>query len=106
MYSWYSSTQAGIFNGYIEILRYPIKQIPGNAVWPSQLGEVRLFKSPTCCNGLKTHITSTDKVDYKSADVNAFIRIYRKAYHADPTDFAIKGFRRGALLRAAAGARR
>jgi ABC-type branched-subunit amino acid transport system substrate-binding protein len=44
---------------------------------------------------LKTHITSTDKIDYKSADVNAFIRMYRKAYHTDPTDFAIKGFDEG-----------
>lgn len=44
---------------------------------------------------LKTHITSTDKIDYKSPDVNAFIRIYRKAYHTDPTDFAIKGFDEG-----------
>jgi ABC-type branched-subunit amino acid transport system substrate-binding protein len=44
---------------------------------------------------LKTHITSTDKVDYKSPETNTFIRLYRKAYRADPTDFAIKGFDEG-----------
>ncbi|MBD1364083.1 amino acid ABC transporter substrate-binding protein [Mucilaginibacter sp. ZT4R22] len=44
---------------------------------------------------LKTHITSTDKVDYKSPETNNFIRLYRKVYRADPTDFAIKGFDEG-----------
>nr|WP_294946579.1 ABC transporter substrate-binding protein [uncultured Mucilaginibacter sp.] len=44
---------------------------------------------------LKTHITSTDKVDYKSPEANTFIRLYRKAYRTDPTDFAIKGFDEG-----------
>ena len=41
---------------------------------------------------LKTHITSTDKVDYKAANTNAFLRSYRRAYHTEPTDYAIKGF--------------
>ena len=44
---------------------------------------------------LKTHITSADKVDYKSPEANIFIRLYRHAYHSDPTDFAIKGFDEG-----------
>ncbi|MEO7214052.1 ABC transporter substrate-binding protein [Mucilaginibacter sp.] len=44
---------------------------------------------------LKTHITSTDKVDYKSPETNAFIRMYRRVYRTDPTDFAIKGFDEG-----------
>ncbi|MET3979259.1 hypothetical protein ABIB62_001845 [Mucilaginibacter sp. UYP25] len=44
---------------------------------------------------LNTHITSTDKVDYKSAETNAFLRSYRRAYHVEPTDFAIKGFDQG-----------
>jgi hypothetical protein len=44
---------------------------------------------------LKTHITSSDKVDYKSAATNAFIRSYRKVYRAEPTDFAMKGFDQG-----------
>jgi ABC-type branched-subunit amino acid transport system substrate-binding protein len=44
---------------------------------------------------LKTHITSTDKVDYKSPQTDTFVRLYRKAYRAEPTDFAIKGFDEG-----------
>jgi hypothetical protein len=44
---------------------------------------------------LKTHITSTDKVNYKSEAVITFLRNYRKVYHVEPTDFAIKGFDEG-----------
>ncbi|MES2267221.1 MAG: ABC transporter substrate-binding protein [Bacteroidota bacterium] len=44
---------------------------------------------------LNTHITSTDKVNYKSAETNAFLRSYRRIYHGEPTDFAIKGFDQG-----------
>ena len=44
---------------------------------------------------LKTHITSTDKVNYKSGQTNMFLRSYRQAYHTEPTDFAIKGFDQG-----------
>jgi ABC-type branched-subunit amino acid transport system substrate-binding protein len=44
---------------------------------------------------LKTHITSTDNVNYKSGQTNMFLRSYRRAYHTEPTDFAIKGFDQG-----------
>jgi ABC-type branched-subunit amino acid transport system substrate-binding protein len=44
---------------------------------------------------LKTHITSSDRVNYKSAATIAFLRDYRKIYHVEPTDFAIKGFDEG-----------
>ncbi|WP_292943966.1 ABC transporter substrate-binding protein [Mucilaginibacter sp. 44-25] len=44
---------------------------------------------------LNTHITSADKIDYKSGETNMFLRSYRRAYHAEPTDFAIKGFDEG-----------
>lgn len=44
---------------------------------------------------LKTHISSTDRVDYKSTAAITFLRNYRKAYHVEPTDFAIKGFDEG-----------
>ncbi|OOQ60156.1 hypothetical protein BC343_26920 [Mucilaginibacter pedocola] len=44
---------------------------------------------------LNTHLTSSDKVDYKSPAVNTFIRQYRRIYRADPTDYAIKGFDEG-----------
>lgn len=44
---------------------------------------------------LKTHITSTERVDYKSAAVTAFIRLYRKTYHLEPTHYAMMGFDEG-----------
>ena len=44
---------------------------------------------------LNTHITSTDKINYKHGATIAFLRNYRKAYHVEPTDFAIKGFDEG-----------
>ncbi|MBD1392406.1 ABC transporter substrate-binding protein [Mucilaginibacter glaciei] len=44
---------------------------------------------------LHTYITSADKVNYKSGQTNVFLRSYRHAYHAEPTDFAIKGFDQG-----------
>ena len=47
---------------------------------------------------LDTHITSTDKINYKAANTVTFIRSYRKTYHAEPTPFAIKGFDEGMYL--------
>jgi hypothetical protein len=47
---------------------------------------------------LDTHITSSDKVNYKAANTVTFTRSYRKAYHTDPTPFAIKGFDEGMYL--------
>jgi len=44
---------------------------------------------------IKTHITSTDHVDYKSAAINDFIRLYRKTYHTEPTHYAMIGFDEG-----------
>jgi hypothetical protein len=44
---------------------------------------------------LKTHITSADKVNYKQEATIAFLRNYRRAYHVEPTDYAIKGFDEG-----------
>ncbi|MBW4890609.1 ABC transporter substrate-binding protein [Mucilaginibacter sp. HMF5004] len=44
---------------------------------------------------LKTHITTSDRVDYKSAAITAFIRSYKKVYHIEPTEYAIKGFDEG-----------
>jgi hypothetical protein len=44
---------------------------------------------------LNTHITSTDRVDYKSAVTSAFLSNYRKTYHLEPSDYAIKGFDEG-----------
>ena len=44
---------------------------------------------------LKTHITSADNVDYKSARTATFIRNYRNTWHTDPTAYAVKGFDEG-----------
>jgi ABC-type branched-subunit amino acid transport system substrate-binding protein len=44
---------------------------------------------------LKTHITSADDVDYKSAETTTFIRSYRNAWHTEPSAYAIKGFDEG-----------
>ena len=44
---------------------------------------------------LNTYVTSADKVDYRTRETQIFLRNYRRAYHAEPTDFAIKGFDQG-----------
>ncbi len=44
---------------------------------------------------LKTHITATDKINYKAASTNKFIKAYRHAYHTEPGEYAIKGFDEG-----------
>ncbi len=44
---------------------------------------------------MKTHITSTERVDYKLPAVTDFIKLYRKAYHLEPTHFAMMGFDEG-----------
>lgn len=44
---------------------------------------------------LNTIITTADQVNYKSANTITFIRSYRKAYHTEPSDYAIKGFDEG-----------
>lgn len=41
---------------------------------------------------LKTHITSADRINYRSAAAAAFIRAYRNAYHHEPAEYAFKGF--------------
>jgi len=44
---------------------------------------------------LNTHITSADRINYKSGQTIAFIKAYRKTYHTEPSQFAIKGFDEG-----------
>lgn len=44
---------------------------------------------------LRTHITSADKVDYKSAATVNFITQYRKRFHIEASEYAIKGFDEG-----------
>ncbi|RWY57233.1 ABC transporter substrate-binding protein [Mucilaginibacter gilvus] len=69
--------------------RFPVT-VFGHPNW-----EKFAFLKANLLQRLKTHITSTDKVDYKSPEANAFIRLYRRVYRTDPTDFAIKGFDEG-----------
>ncbi|EHQ25638.1 ABC transporter substrate-binding protein [Mucilaginibacter paludis] len=47
---------------------------------------------------LKTHITSSDRVDYRAVETNKFIKAYRKAFHLEPGEYAIKGFDEGYYL--------
>lgn len=47
---------------------------------------------------LKTHITVADKIDYKNDDTKQFISVYRKTYHLEPSEYAIKGFDEGYYL--------
>jgi len=44
---------------------------------------------------LNTHITISDRINYKSPAVIAFLSNYRKAYHVEATEYAIKGFDEG-----------
>ena len=47
---------------------------------------------------LDTHITLAEHVDYKDAGTITFIQQYKRAYHAEPNAFAIKGFDEGLYL--------
>jgi Periplasmic binding protein len=69
--------------------KYPITLF-GHPSW-----EKFSYLKPDMLHGLKTHITSTDRVDYKSAEIVAFVHIYRKAYHSEPTHYALMGFDEG-----------
>ncbi|HVW15470.1 MAG TPA: hypothetical protein VHB54_16680 [Mucilaginibacter sp.] len=53
------------------------------------------YLKPEMLQDMKTHITTTDRIDYKSADVTAFIKAYRRAYHTEPTHYALMGFDEG-----------
>jgi hypothetical protein len=53
------------------------------------------FLKPQLLQRLQTHITSTEKINYKSGATVTFLRNYRKAYHVEPTEYAIKGFDEG-----------
>ncbi|MGZ3811359.1 MAG: hypothetical protein ACXVJN_06530 [Mucilaginibacter sp.] len=53
------------------------------------------YLKPDILQRLKTHITATDRVDYKSPAIITFIRNYRKTYHTEPTEYALMGFDEG-----------
>jgi hypothetical protein len=53
------------------------------------------FLKPQLLQRLNTHITSTEKINYKAGATITFLRNYRRAYHVEPTEYAIKGFDEG-----------
>ncbi|MBS1527749.1 MAG: hypothetical protein JST19_19045, partial [Bacteroidetes bacterium] len=53
------------------------------------------YLKPEMLQDMKTHITTTDRVNYKSAEIEAFIKIYRSTYHLEPTHYALMGFDEG-----------
>jgi hypothetical protein len=61
------------------------------------------YLKPDILQRLKTYITTSDRVDYKSPQVIAFIRSYRKTYHAEPTHYALMGFDEGIYFGALLG---
>jgi len=69
--------------------RYPVTLF-GHPSW-----EHFAFLNAQLMQRLKTHITSADNVDYKSAETITFIRNYHNAYHTEPTAYALKGFDEG-----------
>jgi len=44
---------------------------------------------------LRTHITTADYIDYKAPATVAFMKLYRKTFHAEASEYAIKGFDEG-----------
>ncbi|HWD87841.1 MAG TPA: ABC transporter substrate-binding protein [Mucilaginibacter sp.] len=53
------------------------------------------YLKPELLQDIKAHITTTDRVDYKSPAITEFTRLYRKTYHIEPTHYAMMGFDEG-----------
>jgi hypothetical protein len=68
---------------------YPITLI-GHPSW-----EKFTFLKAELLERLNTHITISDKVNYKAAATITFLRNYHKTYHVEASEFAIKGFDEG-----------
>ncbi|MCJ8210298.1 ABC transporter substrate-binding protein [Mucilaginibacter sp. RS28] len=68
---------------------YPVVLI-GHPSW-----ERMTFLKADLLQRLKTVITSADHVNYKAANTRDFIKAFRKAYHAEPSEYAIKAFDEG-----------
>ncbi|MBK0380768.1 ABC transporter substrate-binding protein [Mucilaginibacter segetis] len=71
---------------------YPV-QVFGHPNW-----EKLTYLKAAQLQHVNTHITSSYKVDYKSVATVVFLRNYRRAYHTEPTEYAIKGFDEGLYL--------
>jgi ABC-type branched-subunit amino acid transport system substrate-binding protein len=57
--------------------------------------EKATFLKPEQLERLNTFVTSSDRVNYHAASVVKFIKDFRRAYHAEPGEYAIKGFDEG-----------
>lgn len=68
---------------------YPITLI-GHPSW-----EKFTFLNADLLERLNTHITISDKINYKATATINFLRSYRKIYHVEASEFAIKGFDEG-----------
>ncbi len=68
---------------------YPI-QLFGHPNWNKAT-----FLKPEVLEKMHTCITSAYQVDYKSTETINFIKSFRKTYHTEPTEYAIKGFDTG-----------
>lgn len=69
--------------------RYPVVLF-GHPSW-----EKYSFLHADILQRLRTHITSADKVDYKAAATVNFMAQYRKRFHVEASEYAIKGFDEG-----------
>lgn len=54
-----------------------------------------IFLKPELLQQLNTFITTSNKVDYHAAATIKFLKDYRNAYHAEPGEYAIKGYDEG-----------
>ncbi|MGV8879201.1 MAG: ABC transporter substrate-binding protein [Sphingobacteriaceae bacterium] len=68
---------------------YPITLI-GHPSWSKAT-----YLRPEILEKLKTRVTASDFVNYKSAAIINFIRQYRKVFDYEPSEYAIKGFDEG-----------
>jgi hypothetical protein len=68
---------------------YPVA-VFGHPVW-----EKAAFLKPDLLQSLNTYVTSSDRVNYHAANVIKFLKDFRRAYHAEPGEYAIKGYDEG-----------
>ncbi len=65
---------------------YPV-QLFGHPNWSKAT-----FLQPELLEKMHTCITSAAQIDYKSAETINLIRNFRKVYHTEPSEYALKGF--------------
>lgn len=68
---------------------YPI-QLFGHPNWNKAT-----YLTPETLEKMHTFITSAYQVNFKSPEMAAFNKSFRKTYHTEPTEYAIKGFDTG-----------